>query len=94
MENRLPEPLIATDKPLRSDSDAFDLFAIGDWTIYSGPKTGQGVSEEQLAAYIAHAANAYPKLVEMLRKVDAANRLPAGLAHSVNDLLHELGEHS
>ncbi len=63
----LSEPLFVTDKPVRSDSDAFALFAIGDWTVYSGPKTGQGVSEEQLAAFVTHSANAYPKLVEALR---------------------------
>lgn len=49
----------------------------------------------QDARYIAHAANAYPKLVEMLRNIaanewDATGATPTG--KSVSALLRELGE--
>ena len=47
------------------------------------------------ATYIAHAANAYPKLVEMLRNI-ASNEWDAGGAtstgKSIRTLLREIGE--
>lgn len=50
----------------------------------------RGLYEPDDAAYIAHAANAYPRLVEALRMImrDAGNR-DVG---QVSDLLRELGE--
>lgn len=49
-------------------------------------------SEGEQAAYIVHAANSYPKLVEALRKMGAGS---PSTVKSVNDgtaLLRELGE--
>jgi hypothetical protein len=41
-------------------------------------------------AYIAHACNAYPKLIYMLKLLNDTSRL--GSIDMVNDLLKELGE--
>ena len=44
------------------------------------------------AAYIAHACNAYPRLVDFVRQVASENRGPRGAA--ADALLHELGENA
>jgi hypothetical protein len=50
-------------------------------------------SPEQNADYIAHACNAYPKLVEALRNVMRSDKFKAAAEFDARLLLRELGEH-
>lgn len=80
-----------------------DGWAVANATVYHGHEDAEDCKRN--AAYIAHAANAYPRLVEALRKLEAeANKVRVNmvnvkegraLGESVNDaaaLLRELGE--
>ncbi len=67
-----------------------------DWSV--AYLTGTVTESHHKAAYIAHAANAYPKLVEALRTMLTIDNAPAYRADkertviAVHTLLRELGE--
>jgi hypothetical protein len=72
----------------------------GSQHIYTAHASGNYKTREQDAAYIVHAANAYPKLVEALRHAikeadgycDDEHGHPANTLDAERALLRELGE--
>jgi len=90
--------------PLSLEVNRGDMYqhAIRDATGYSILTSGQGCRDD--AAYIVHAANSYPKLVEALRSmIEAHSDITEGNLHSgaparvavkrdARALLRELGE--
>lgn len=80
-----PLPWIAQPSP------SFTPLKDGDWQMlrYTTDDDGIHYADADMQ-YIAHAANAYPKLVEALRKFDKCIRAKAMI--DARALLRELGE--
>jgi hypothetical protein len=78
--------------------------AVANEVIARGNKIDRGIATasgpkeagDKDAAYIAHACNAYPKLVEELREADAreriSKRIPNDFETNISSLLRALGE--
>lgn len=74
-------------------------WAVANATVYHG--NAERAETVQNARYVAHAANAYPKLVEALRELRASCPAPKGIRQDfsyilrrevADKLLRELGE--
>jgi hypothetical protein len=65
---------------------------VGDSLIVAKMDRGHFMDREGDAAYIAHAANAYPKLVEALRNAIRSDKFKAIAEMEAAALLRELGE--
>jgi hypothetical protein len=85
----------ATPLPWHYDSETVDVITESGEFIATSLQPDSGVAtqwEYDDAAYIAHAANAYPKLVETIVQLAYSDMSAAVMRNRLRSILRELGE--